>query len=268
MQPELERLKNNRSLLFFLLGVVFVILAANMLGSVAATTVTDLLYVPASGALLALAITITARFGAKGDHGKAYLFFVGFVASWFIAEVLWMISELTNQLSPFPEEVDWLYLGGYPFLFLFSIYYLKPMQKAISKRMLAYASFATITFLVPTLYTTHSYNPDASLSQMIWAGIYPVADAVVLFPAILGLTLFFKGDVNLFWSLACLAIILNIIADSGFLFLQIDKAYYSGHPLDILYLWSYILFSFGIYSHIRLYKKPKMKSYDDVEDLK
>lgn len=268
MQPELERLQTNRSLLFFLLGAVFVILTANVFGSATATTVTDLLYVPVSGELLVLAVAITVRFRAKGDHGKAYLFFVGFVALWFVAEVLWMISDLTNYLSPFPAEIDWLYLGGYPLLFLFSIYYLKPMQKAISKKMLACASLATITFLVPTLYITHSYNPDASMSKIIWAGAYPVADAVVLFPAILGLMLFFKGTVTLFWSLACIAIVLNIVADSGFFFLQIGKPYYSGHPIDILYLWSYILFSFGIYSHIRLYKKPKTKSYGNIDDLK
>lgn len=261
-------MKTNKFLLSFLLGVVFVILTANVLGNAAATVVTDLFYIPVSGALLVLAMAITVRFRAKGDHGKAYLFFVGFIASWFAAEVVWMVYEIAIPLLPFPAEVDWLYLGGYLFLFLFSIYYLKPMQKAISKKMLACASLATIAFLVPTLYTTHSYNPDASISQIIWAGAYPVADAIVLLPAILGLMLFFKGNVNLFWSLACIAILLNILADSGFLFLHVDKSYSSGHPLDILYLWSYVLFSFGIYSHIQLYQKPKMKSYDDVDDLK
>lgn len=268
MQPELEILRTGKRLLFFLLGIVFVILVANVLGSATATLVTDLFYIPVSGALLVLAVTITVRFRAKGDHGKAYLFFVGFVASWFTAEVLWLVSELTTHLSPFPAEADWLYLGGYPFLSLFSIYYLKPMRKAVSKKMLACASLVAITFLVPTLYVTYSYNPDSSLSQMIWAGAYPLADTIVLLPAILGLMLFFKGNVNLFWSLACLAILMNIIADSGFLFLHVDKSYYSGHPLDILYLWSYVLFSFGIYSHIGLYKKPKKKSCGDIDDLK
>lgn len=254
--------------MFFLLATSFVVLTANVFGRYAAIAVTDALYIPASGALLALAAIIATRFGTTGAHGKAYLLFVGFASSWFAAELVWMLLELTTYLSSFQVNIDWIYLGGYPFLFSFSIYYLKPMRKAISKRLLAYASLAMIAFLVPTLYATYSYNPQASLSKIIWAALYPVADAVLLFPAVLGMSLFFKGRVNFFWSLACIAIILNIVADSGFLFMHVDKSYYSGHPIDILYLWSYTLFSFGIYSHIKYFKKQKMKSYGDIDDFK
>lgn len=268
MPLELEKLNPNKYLIFFLLVVVFVLLVVNMFDKHVTMAVTDLLYVLTSGGLLVLSIIIATRFGATGDHGKAYQLFAGFAGLWFTAELVWMFSELTNVPSSLAIDGDWLYLGGYFFLFLFSIYYLKPMMKAISNKMLAYAFLATITFLVPTLYATYSYNPTASLPQIIWAGIYPVADSVVLFPAVLGMMLFFKGQVNFFWSLACLAIILNIVADSGFLFLHVDQSYYSGHPLDILYAWSYILFSFGIYSHVKLYKKRKMKSYNNIEDLK
>lgn len=268
MQPELDNLRTGRPLPFALTGIVITILVANAFGRDVAIAVSDLAFVAASGVLLALTIAISARFGITGDHGKAYLLFSVFVASWFAAEVVWMVSELTGLLPPFPQEAEMLYLVGYLFLIMFSFYYIKPMRMAISKKMIGYASLATVTFLVPTLYTTYSDNPDASPLQIIWGGIYPVADAAVLFPAVLGLMLFFKGQVNFFWSLACVAIILNIMADTGFLFLFLDESYYSGHPLDILYLWAYVLFSFGIYSHIKLYKKQKMKSYKNVEDLR
>lgn len=268
MQPELEKLRSGRPIFFSLVAAVIVILAANMFGKDVAIVVSDLSFVAASGALLVLAILISARFGASGDHGKAYLLFSVFVASWFAAEAVWMVSEVMGVMPPIPQEAEILYLGGYPFLFLFSLYYIKPLQKAITKKMLAYASLATITFLIPTLYTTYSGNPSADFFQIIWAGIYPVADAAVLFPAVLGMALFFKGHVNFFWSLACIAIILNIVADTGFLFLFLDESYYSGHPLDMLYLWAYVLFSFGINSHLSLYKKKKIKSYDNIEDLK
>jgi hypothetical protein len=239
-----------------------------MFGKEAAKVTTDLLYVPVPGGVLIAAILIAARFRGKGDHGKAYLFFVGFVASWFIAETIWAISEVFYNLSPFPSEAEWFYLAGYPLLILFSVYYLKPLEKALSGRILSYGFLASVTFLIPTIYTTYSYNSNAGLAQIIWASIYPLLDAIVLFPAVLGLTLYFKGQVSFLWSLTCIAIILNIIADSGFLFLHVDKSYYTGNPIDILYLWAYILFAFGIYSHVKLYKKPKMKSYGDVEGLK
>lgn len=223
---------------------------------------------PVSGGLLILSIIITTRFRAKGDHGRSYLLFACFASLWFAAEIIWLRSEFSSHLLQFPEEVDWLYLAGYPFLFAFSMYYLKPFKKSISKKIFLYASLGTVTFLIPILYTMYSYNPNSDILEITWAAIYPISDAMVLFPAILGIILFFKSKVDLLWSFTCIAIILNIVADSGFFFLDIDKSDYSGNPINILYLWSYILFAFGINSHVKLYKKPKMKSYDDVDDLK
>lgn len=268
MEANLQSTRTGRFLIISLVCLGFTILVANFLGKNIATATTDFLYLPVSGALLILSITICVRFKGKGDSGRAYLFFAGFAASWFIAELIWFISEIFNQLNPFPYVDDFLYFLGYPFLLLFSIYYIKPVEAAISKKMLAYAFLSTAIFLVPTFYTTYSYNSNANWDEIIWAGIYPLADAILLFPAVMGMILFFKGDVSLLWSLMFFAILLNIIADSGFLFLDVNKSYYSGNPIDILYLWSYVLFSFGLYSHIRVFKKPKMKSYDNLDELK
>ena len=268
MQTNLENLRDNKFFLFCLLATGFTVLTSNIISKQIADVTTDFLYIPISGGLLVLSIIIAIKFRGTGDHGKAYLLFVGFVILWVTAEFIWLESEFVSHLVPFPEYIDWFYLAGYPFLFFFSIYYLKPFRAAISKKMFSYAALATMVFLIPTLYTMYSNNPNASTFDILWAAIYPISDAVVLFPAILGLALLFKGQVGLFWSLTCIAIILNIIADSGFFFLDIDKSYYSGNPINILYLWSYILFAFGIYSHVKLYRKPKKKSYDNVDELK
>ena len=247
-------------LVFCLLAAVFVVLASNSFGKDVAIKTMDAALVFVSGSLLVLAIMISSRFGIHGDHGKAYLMFVGFATSWFLAELGWAMSELSSDSVSFPAQLDLFYLGAYPFLLLFSVYYLRPLRGAITKKTLMYALFVTIAFLVPTLYAVHSQNPSADIAKILWADIYPAADAAVLFPAVLGVTLFFKGRVNLFWSLTSIAIILNVVADSGFFFLYIDKSYYTGHPLDVFYLWSYILFAFGINSHLRLYRTPKIPS--------
>ncbi|VVC05494.1 Uncharacterised protein [uncultured archaeon] len=255
-------------MIFSLVCISFIVLAANFLGKNIATTTTDFLYLPVSGTLLILSIIISIRFKGKSDIGRAYIFFTGFATIWFIAELVWFISEIFYQLNPFPYVDDSLYLLGYPFLLLFSIYYLKPVGAAISKKMLAFAFLATALFLVPTFYNTYSYNPHANWDQIMWAGIYPLVDAILLFPTVIGMILFFKGNVGLLWSLMFFAILLNIIADSGFLYLDVDRTYYSGNPINLLYLWSYVLFSFGLYSHIKVFKKPKMKSFGNVDELK
>ncbi|HJT10814.1 MAG TPA: hypothetical protein VJ771_08530 [Candidatus Nitrosotalea sp.] len=268
MQTNTEKIKNNKFFLFSLFAVSFAVLISNFVSKYIASATTDILSVVLSGGLLVLSAFISIEFRGKGDLGKAYLLFSGFVSLWFSAEVIWLKSELVTHLLPFPEYADWLYLGGYALLVGFSIYYLKPFQIAITRKMLGFAALSTAVLLIPTLYSTYSFNPNSTIAEILWGAIYPIADAAILFPAVLGLALFVKGEVGLFWSLTCIAIILNIIADSGFFFLDIGKSDYSGNPVNILYMCAYILFAFGIHSHVKLYKKPKMKSYDNTDDLK
>lgn len=251
-----------------LLSVGFAVLFSNLMGKNTASATSDILLAVLSGLLLAVSATIVIRFRGRGDHGMAYILFAGFSALWFLAEVSWLNFDMFARSPQFPQQDDLLYLGAYPLLFVFTIYYLKPFRLAVSRKMIALAGLATSVFLIPTLYSMHSLNPAASVPEILWGAIYPVADAAVLFPAVIGVSLFIKGKVGLFWSLTCIAIILNIAADSGFFFLDISKPSYSGNPVNLLYMWAYILFAFGAYSHVRIFSRPKMRSYGNVDDIR
>jgi len=269
MQTNLEKPQTKKYLVFSILGIGFVMLAANLAGQEITSLTTNLLLVPLPGTLVVLSIIIAARFSAAGEHGRAWLLFVGLAASWFTAEQIWLVYDLVYKTDPFPSMADIFYLAGYPFLFLFSIYYLKPLKEAISKKTIICASFAAIALLTPSLYMAYDTDSEISTFELVLALSYPIADAIVLVPALIGVILFFKGEVNFLWSLVCLAIVLNVVADTGFLITSMDDSYYTGHPIDILYLWSYILFSFGVYSHIQIFKRhrPNTKS-QCLDDLR
>ena len=269
MQTNLEKLQTKKFLFFSLLAIGFIMLIANLVGHEVTTITTDLLYVPVPGALVVLSIIISTRFRVKGDHGKAWILFIGLAASWFTAEQIWLVYELVYHLDPFPSMADFFYLAGYPFLLSFSIYYLKPLKDAISKKMLVCAVVASLTLLIPSLYVAYDTNSEISDLERSLALSYPVADAIVLIPALIGVILFFKGEVNFLWSLVCVAIVLNVVADTGFLYTSMNGSYYTGHPIDMLYLWAYVLFSFGIYSHIQIFKKHKYRTQlQSLEDLR
>ena len=262
MQINLEKSQTKKYLLLSILGTGFIMLIANFVGQEVTTLTTNLLYVPVSGALVVLSIIISTRFSVKGEHGRAWIFFVGSAVSWFIAEQIWLVYDLVYQIDPFPSPADFFYLAGYPFLFLFSMYYLKPLKDAISKKTLICVSLIAMTLLVPSLYIASGQDSQISDFELALALSYPIADAIILIPALIGVTLFFRGEVNFLWSLICIAIILNVVADTGFLITSMDGSYYMGHPVDMLFLWAYILFSFGVYSHIQIFKKhqPNIKS--------
>jgi len=269
MQANIEKSQTKKYLLLSILCIGFIMMIANFVGQEVTTLTTNLLYVPVPGMLVVLSIIIAARFSLKGKHGRAWILFVGFAVSWFTAEQIWLVYDLVYQIDPFPSLADFFYLAGYPFLFLFSIYYLKPLKSTISKKTLTYVSLAAMTLLIPSLYMASGQDSQIDDFELALALIYPIADAIILIPALIGVILFFRGEVNFLWSLICVAIILNVVADTGFLITSMDGSYYMGHPIDMLFLWAYILFSFGVYSHIQIFKKhsPNIKS-QSLDDLR
>jgi len=90
---------------------------------------------------------------------------------------------------------------------------------------------------------------------------YPILDSIILIPALIGVILFFKGGVNFMVSLLCLGIIIQIIGDNSILFLSLQNIYYPGHLAEVLFLWTYAIFAFGISNQIGLFnEKPDNNS--------
>jgi hypothetical protein len=101
---------------------------------------------------------------------------------------------------------------------------------------------------------------------LVLGAIYPIFDALVIIPALVGVSLFFKGKVNFMWTLFCLGTISAFIGDAAFLFGQNEDSYYTGNPMEILFYWNYILLSFGVSSQLALFNKTKKDK--KLEDLR
>src|SRR5690348_912537 len=232
-------------------------------GKEALKVITDFTYIPVTGAFVVLSIIMYLIMRKEGNHGKAWLIFIGTAISWFIAETTWTVNELIYHIDPFPSSADVFYIAGYPFLFLFSILYLKPFKKLISRKLIISTTLIAISVLIPNLYMTIDNNSDENKYAIALGAAYPIADSIVLIPALIGIFLFFRGEVNFLWTLLLIGILFEVVADTGFQYFTLDDSYYTGHPIDILFIWSYLLFSFGVYSHIQIFKKTsKIKESD------
>jgi hypothetical protein len=254
LQNNFEKLQEQRSLFVCLVITGLIIITATFFGKGVVKAATDFTYVIVAGTLVILSIIISTRFRKTGYHGKAWLLFLGTAISWFIAETTWTIYEFVYHQNPFPSQADVFYITGYPFLFLFSIHYLKPFKKLISRKMIVTASLIAMSVLIPNLYMTVDNNSDENKFSIMLGAIYPIADAIVLVPAMIGIVLFFRGEVNFLWTLLLIGILFEVIGDTGFQYFTMSNSYYTGHPVDILFIWSYIMFSFGIYSNIQIFK--------------
>jgi hypothetical protein len=269
IKTRLEKFQEQKFLLLSLIGSGFAVLIAEYFGKEIATIFTDLIYIPITATLVVLSIVSLRGEGFRGNHGKAWIIFSVFAICWFVAETLWTANELVYHTKPFPSSADFFFLIGYPAYFAFSLFYLRPVIKGISKKMTVIACLIAISVLIPNLYMTINNSSNEDQFAIALGEVYPIADAIVLVPSLLGVALFLGGKVNFLWTLMLIGIFFNVAADTGFQYYSLDNSYYSGHPIDILFLWGFIVFSFGVYNYIKIFKKDGSDHrYLDQENMR
>ncbi|MGQ0794702.1 MAG: hypothetical protein ACT4N5_00755 [Nitrosopumilaceae archaeon] len=257
-----------KPLLLTLAAIAIAFLAANLIGQELATSVSLSIYIPVTVSLVVLSVIISKRFGIKGAHGKAWILFLTFAVLWFIAERISLYHNVILGEELFPSEADAFWLAGYPFLFCFMLWYIKPLKSTIRKKIILFSLAISASLLILSLYIVSFEAADLPPFELAVGIAYPIGDAILLTPAIIGISSFFGGKVNLLWSLMCIAIVIEAIADTGFLLATIDDNYYEGHPVDILFNWYYVIFSFGVYHHITLFKDHRKDPYKNLEELR
>ena len=255
LQKSSQKISSVQKIFFVMISVAAINLISNYFGEEVAVIVGNFMYIPAAGSLLVVSIIVLQRLGTSGKHGTALIALAGFAICWFFAEITWILQELYFKIDPFPSTADLFYLVGYPFLLMFVISYLEIVREGITKEILALAILAAVIVLVSSLYVV--FNEDEELSSYEFALLagYPIADAIVLVPSLLGVVLFFKGKVNFMWTLVFLGVISLYVADTTFLYTQLEDSYYTGHPLEMLFHFMYFLMAFGIYDYMKIFKK-------------
>lgn len=249
----LDTIKQQRFLLSALIASGFFVLFFNFVNDQDALLFTDLLFVFTSGSVAVLSIIVVMKNRLEGYHGKAWAFFSSAVIFWFIAEILWTLYQQVYKIDPWPSEADFFWLAGYPLFFGFLMYYQRPVHKSITKKMTVISTLISISILVPLLYVSYDENLQLEFETLLGLS-YPILNAFVLVPLLIGVFLFLRGKVNFMWTLMSLGMICFVVSDNWFFLTDLNESYYPGHPLDLLYIWGYVLFSFGIYDHIKIFQ--------------
>lgn len=173
----------------------------------------------------------------------------------FIAEQIWTVYEYFLFIDPYPSIADIFYVLTYPFFALFLFSYLKPVRKQISKQIICFSIVLSSMFILPVFMTTYELNSESNVFEFIMALAYPLGDAILLIPAIVGILFFFRGERNYFWGAMLIGIVLTVVADVMFTFLDSIEAYEGGNPIEIGWLSAYLFWAFACYE----YKKNSTK---------
>jgi len=204
---------------------------------------------------------------------KTLIFFTASFSCTFVAEQIWLVYWYVLDIDPFPSPADFLYILSYPLMFAGLIVFIRPSWKLVSKTSLAFSVGVSAFVLIPSLAVSFMSDLEYDAIDFFFALSYPILDSLLLVPAFVILISFsMKGERSSFWIMMLLGIIVFVAADTLFLFIDIDDSYYDGHPVDILWLYSYLLWTFAIY-RIVVEKKISRdtvdnKTYVDKQDFK
>jgi len=190
----------------------------------------------------------------KHPQAKAFLFFTIGAAFLFVAEQIWQAYDYFWEGSPFPSEADIFYLASYPLMVAFLFYSLKPILKLVNRNVWLFAIGLSFSFLVPSFSAAYSDIQDEEMFSVYIALAYPILSSFQLIPAIIGIMFLSKKGSNMTWMLLLFGFIIYTLADTFFLFAELDGTYYDGHPSDVMFIFSYVLFIFAIHLRAKISK--------------
>jgi hypothetical protein len=217
-------------------------------------------YTIVPGLLVVLSIwAITKSETIQEIPKKSLVFLVFAFSSWFIAEQTWNLYEHVLDIDPYPSMADFFYLAAPIFMFVSLTFFLKSTEKKISKKMILFSSIISLLILIPSLVATFNVSAEDEPFEVIIALTYPIVDSIVFVPAIITISFLISNRRSFFWIMIIVGLLVMLAADTAFLFLVIEDEYVDGHPVDILWVSSYTIWTFMMFHIIMESKQFKDK---------
>ena len=192
----------------------------------------------------------------KNFESKGYVLFAVAAAFWFIAEQIWQLYDHVWEGEPFPSEADIFYIASYPLITAFLFLSLKPVIKKVPRNVWLFSIGLAFSLLVPSVLAAYDDMFEEDAFPTIVALTYPVLSSIVLVPAIVGILFLAKQGASLSWMLILFGFIIYGVSDIFFLYAELDGTYYDGHPVDLMYLYSYTLIIFAFHVRLKLANLP------------
>ena len=227
-------------------------------------------YVVGPGSMALISSFLTIKLFRKNHfQAKAVLFFALGATCRLIAEQIWAFYDHVLDTDPFPSEADIFFIAAYPFFTLFLFYSLKPIISNVSKNTWFFAIILSFAILLPSLLASYDdIAGDESFSVSI-ALSYPIMSSIQLVPAIIGIFFLSKEGSSFSWMLILFGFVVEHISDTLFLFIELDGTYFDGHPVDLIFMYSFILLAYGMFLKLKLEKHDISKTSEYFnEDVK
>ena len=210
--------------------------------------ISDVLFVLVSGVCTFFALLVVLKFGGRGKFGSVHVGLFLAVFLWCLGEAAWGFYEVGRHIPfPYPSLADIFYLAGYLPAIISVVLALRFLSSGLTEMKVMVSSL--VGLMIIGLVFSFLLNPLLSNSTGVLAKVldlaYPSLDSVLLILAIMMLLIFEGAPPSMPWLWISVGMILTTIADISFSVGTLQGWYYSGHPIELLWVWGYIALALG-----------------------
>jgi len=168
-----------------------------------------------------LAIIAVCRHGARGLHGRSYLFLMLGIISWFSADLtlMYYYYALGIEDQRIVSITDAFWFTGYVFLSLHLVTILRALRSRPTLSIVALISIITLLFVIYNISNLIQSGHLAGLdfTALIVTITYPILDLILIIPsAIILVSLRRDYQQSIPWLLSSFSLLVNAIADDGY----------------------------------------------------
>ncbi|MFQ6073701.1 MAG: hypothetical protein ACE5KC_00640 [Candidatus Bathyarchaeia archaeon] len=217
------------------------------------TIISNIVFPATAGLTVVSCLHTLRRYGwkSRSTYPTILLFVSVGISMWFLAELTVAVQALYLNIESFPSLADIFYLGGYVWLFLALSQVFNMFQAVFSARM--FKAMAVPTVVTASVVSQVLFIPiiasSADFVTLAVSAAYPSIDLVLFALSFSILLIFLQGGIGKAWFFFTLSMLLATVADLLFSYLMLGGFFYRGHPVELLWLWSYVTFMVGLYIH-------------------
>jgi len=228
---------------------------------------TDVLFVLVSGMTAAFGLLVV-REDRKGVQSLTYLrlrlrrvhfgFFL-VILLWFLGECTWTVyAVILGVQVPYPSIADVFYLAGYIPAFLSILGFMRIFQRLVTplKKIVS----ALVGLLILGVTAVFLLTPLSVSSSPVFVKAfdlaYPLMDAVLMALVTTRLIAFTGTSLGRPWTWIFCGLLLYSFADIMFSWGTLAGWYYSGHPIELLWLYGYLAFALGFNRQRTQFSEP------------
>jgi hypothetical protein len=228
-----------------------------------------------------LGIIAVYRHGVRGLHGKSYLFLTLGLTSWFSADLtlLYYYYALGIEEQKFVTVTDSFWFIGYGFLSLHLFTIIKSLRRSSNYSNVINSKFVIIgSLIIAVVFVSFNvFNLASSefidiaeervnLTSVIVTIAYPVLDLILIIPSSIVLFRLHKNyQHSIPWFLSSLSLLINAIADDGYLIDFVNGN--SQHLIfwDLLYVTDFIIMAGALFWYNRYHITSSRRSRKTIE---